>query len=162
DIKAKALGVPVCELLGVPPGDHRVTPYASLLPEGGTLSAYRDSLVAKALRARAMGFKAAKLEVCINGPYSHHGLQESDDAVVETVAACRQAVGPDLVLMVDVAYAWPDARTALRVIERLAPHHLFFVETPIDIDDLEGLAFLHANSPIRIAAGEWQNTHFEF
>ena len=39
---------------------------------------------------------------------------------------------------------------------------LYFVETPIDIDDLEGYAFLHDRSPIRIAAGEWQNTHFEF
>ena len=37
-----------------------------------------------------------------------------------------------------------------------------FVETPIDIDDLEGHSFLHGRSPIRIAAGEWQNTHFEF
>ena len=32
----------------------------------------------------------------------------------------------------------------------------------IDIDDLEGHAFLHEHSPIPIAAGEWQNTHFEF
>jgi L-alanine-DL-glutamate epimerase-like enolase superfamily enzyme len=64
--------------------------------------------------------------------------------------------------MVDVAYAWPDARAALGVLERLAPYDLFFVETPIDIDDLEGHAFIHGRSPIRIAAGEWQNTHFEF
>ena len=91
-----------------------------------------------------------------------NGLQESDDAVVEIVAECRRAVGPDLVLMVDVAYAWPDARTALGVIERLAPFDLAFIETPIDIDDLEGYAFLHDRSPIPIAAGEWQNTHFEF
>ena len=48
------------------------------------------------------------------------------------------------------------------MIERLAPYDLFFIETPIDIDDLEGYAFLHEHSPIRIAAGEWQNTHFEF
>ena len=61
-----------------------------------------------------MGFKAAKLEVCINGPYSHNGLQESDDSVVDVVAACRRAVGPEMVLMVDVAYAWPtSAETAL-------------------------------------------------
>jgi L-alanine-DL-glutamate epimerase-like enolase superfamily enzyme len=71
-------------------------------------------------------------------------------------------VGPDLVLMVDVAYAWADARIALGVIERLAEFDLAFVETPIDIDDLEGYAFLHARSPVPIAAGEWQNTHFEF
>src|SRR5262249_3286724 len=106
--------------------------------------------------------RAAKLEVCINGPYSHNGLQESDDAIVSLVALCRQSVGPDLVLMVDVAYAWPDARAALDVLERLAPSHLAFFEHPIDIDDLEGYAFLHDRSPIPIAAGEWQNTHFEF
>lgn len=161
DLKGKALGVPVYELLGAAT-PRLVTPYASLLPEGRTLHEYRDSLVAKARSAQRLGFRAAKLEVCINGPYSHNGLQESDDAVVEIVAECRRAVGPDLVLMVDVAYAWRDARSALRVIERLAPFNLFFVETPIDIDDLDGHAFLHDHSPIPIAAGEWQNTHFEF
>jgi L-alanine-DL-glutamate epimerase-like enolase superfamily enzyme len=161
DIKAKALGVPLHRLLGA--GDPRpVTPYASLLPTGRSLGEYRESLVEKTVQARELGFRAAKLEVCIGGPYSHNGLQESDDAVVEIVADCREAAGPGMVLMVDVAYAWPDARTALGVLERLAPYDLFFVETPIDIDDLEGHAFLHGRSPIRIAAGEWQNTHFEF
>lgn len=161
DLKGKALGVPVARLLGGDPG-RPITPYASLLPEGRTLAEARESLVAKALRAQALGFRAAKLEVCLNGPYSHHGLQESDDEVVALVADCRGAVGPDLVLMVDVAYAWPDARTALGVIERLAAYDLFFLETPIDIDDLDGHAFLGERSPIPIAAGEWQNTHFEF
>src|SRR5262249_27775307 len=112
--------------------------------------------------AKAFGYRAAKLEVCVNGPYSHNGLQESDDAVVAIVAACREAVGSAFTLMVDVAYAWPDAKSALRVLERLAPYDIFFVETPIDIDDLDGYAYLHDHSPIRIAAGEWQNTHFEF
>src|SRR6185369_2958845 len=55
-----------------------------------------------------------------------------------------------------------DAKQALRVLRWLEPFDLFFVETPLDIDDLDGYAFLHASSPIRIAAGEWQNTHFEF
>ncbi len=161
DIKGKALGVPVARLLGAK-GDETVTPYASLLPTGDTLAAYRESLVEKVLKARSLGFRAAKLEVCINGPYSHNGIQESDEDVIDIVRECRRAVGPGMVLMVDVAYAWPDARTALRVMERLAEYDLSFVETPIDIDDLEGHAFLHANSPIPIAAGEWQNTHFEF
>ncbi len=161
DIKGKALGLPVWRLLGAQrPRD--ITPYASLLPTGWTIEEYRESLVRKASRAKTLGFRAAKLEVCVNGPYSHNGLQESDDAIVSIVEQCRRAVGSDLVLMVDVAYAWPDARTALSVIERLAPYDLFFVETPIDIDDLEGYAFLHDRSPVRIAAGEWQNTRFEF
>jgi L-alanine-DL-glutamate epimerase-like enolase superfamily enzyme len=161
DIKGKALELPVYRLLGAD-RPRVVTPYASLLPTGWTVKEYGESLVEKALRAKALGFRAAKLEVCLNGPYSHNGLQESDDAVVEIVAECRRAVGADFVLMVDVAYAWPDGSTALGVIERLAPYNLFFIETPIDIDDLEGYAFLHARSPVRIAAGEWQNTRFEF
>jgi L-alanine-DL-glutamate epimerase-like enolase superfamily enzyme len=161
DIKGKAAGLPVWKLLGGGRPDA-ITPYASLLPAGRTLAEYRDSLVEKSLRAQARGFRAVKLEVCVNGPYSHQGLSESDDVIVETVAECRRAVGPALVLMVDVAYAWPDAHSALRVLERLAPYDLYFVETPIDIDDLEGYAFLHEHSPIRIAAGEWQNTRFEF
>ena len=67
-----------------------------------------------------------------------------------------------MTLMVDVAYAWDDARTALRVIKQLEAFDLFFLETPINIDDLDGYAFISERSPIRIAAGEWQNTHWEF
>jgi L-alanine-DL-glutamate epimerase-like enolase superfamily enzyme len=161
DIKGKEQGVPVYKLLGRDEPRH-VTPYASLLPTGRTLDACRNSLIEKAVKAREMGFKAAKLEVCLNGPYSHNGLQESDDAVVDVVAACRRAVGADMVLMVDVAYAWPNAESALQVIEQLKAYDLFFIETPIDIDDLDGHATLHDRSPIPIAAGEWQNTHYEF
>jgi L-alanine-DL-glutamate epimerase-like enolase superfamily enzyme len=161
DIRGKALGLPIYKLLG-DAAKEEVTPYASLLPTGRTLTEYKSSLIDKVCRTKAMGFRAAKLEVCLNGPYSHNGLQEDDEAVIAVVAECRQAVGPDMVLMVDVAYAWSDAKRALDVLRRLEPFDLFFVETPLDIDDLEGYAYLHSHSPIRIAAGEWQNTHYEF
>ncbi len=161
DIKGKALSVPVHTLLGGAVKDA-IVPYASLLPTGRTLDAYRESLVAKAREARSLGFRAAKMEVCIKGPYTHNALREGDEAIVEVVAACREAVGTDFVMMVDVAYSWSNAKEALRVLDRLAPYDLFFVETPLDSDDLDGYAYLHDHSPIRIAAGEWQNTHFEF
>jgi len=38
----------------------------------------------------------------------------------------------------------------------------FFVETPLQVDDLLGYARLHHEAPMRIAAGEWQNTRHEF
>jgi L-alanine-DL-glutamate epimerase-like enolase superfamily enzyme len=161
DIRGQALGVPVYQLLGGAAQPH-ITPYASLLPQGTTLAAYRESLLDKVRRARALGFRAAKLEVCINGPYRHNGLQAPDEEVVSLVAGCREAVGPQMVLMVDVAYAWSDPNQALRVLQLLEPYDLYFAETPLDIDDLDGYAYLHASSPIRIAAGEWQNTHYEF
>lgn len=161
DIKGKAEGVPVHQLLGGAV-KNCITPYASLLPNGDTLQAYRHSLVAKLRQAGELGYTAAKLEICINGPYSHNGLQESDDALIDLVAECRDAMGGDFTLMVDVAYAWSNVETALSTLERLEPYDLFFVETPLDIDDLDGYAELARHSPIRIAAGEWQNTHFEF
>jgi len=161
DIRGKALGLPLYQQLGGAAKDY-IIPYASLLPAGNTLATYQASLVKKVVHAKAQGFKAAKLEICINGPYAHHGLQERDEAVVDIVAACRGAVGPDIVLMVDVAYAWWDAKSALHVLNDLEPYDIYFLETPLDIDDLGGYAFLHNHSPIRIAAGEWQNTHFEF
>lgn len=161
DIRGKALGQPIYKLLGGAAKEY-ITPYASLLPTGTTLNDYRESLVSKAVAAKELGFRAAKMEVCIKGPYTHNALSEGDDAVIELVAVCREAIGPDMVMMVDVAYCWSNAKEALRVLKKLEPYDVFFLETPIDIDDLDGYAYLHDHSPIRIAAGEWQNTHWEF
>src|SRR5207253_2685235 len=74
DIRGQALGLPIYKLLGGAQRSH-ITPYASLLPDGRTLAEYQKSLLRKVRRAKELGFQAAKLEVCINGPYSHNGLQ---------------------------------------------------------------------------------------
>ena len=161
DIRGKALGVPCWKLLGGA-SKEAVTPYASLLPVGETAATYRDSLVQKAKEAKRFGFRAGKMEVCVKGPYTHNRLQEPDDVIVEIVAACREAVGWDFTMMVDVCYCWTNAKEALRVLKQLEPYDLFFLETPIQLDDLEGYAYLHEHSPIRIAAGELQSTRFEF
>lgn len=161
DICGKAMNQPIYKLLGGAVKDY-IVPYASLLPAGHTLKEYRENLVQDATRAKAHGFTAGKMEVCIKGPYAHNLLDESDDAIVEIVAACREAVGPSFTMMVDVCYCWSNAKEALRVIKQLEPFDIFFFETPIDIDDLEGYAYLSDHSPIRIAAGELQNTHWEF
>jgi L-alanine-DL-glutamate epimerase-like enolase superfamily enzyme len=161
DIRGKAYGVPCWRSLG---GARKstITPYASLLATGRTARAYSDSLVAKAKEAKRMGFRAGKMEVVVTGPYAHNHVTGSDELIVETVAACREAVGPDFVMMVDVCYCWTNAKEALRVMNRLEPYDLFFLETPLHLDDLDGYAFLHDHSPIRIAAGELQNGRFEF
>ena len=161
DLRGKAAGEPAWKLLGGM-RQARAVPYASLLPEGDGLDAYTASLVSRALRARELGFRAAKLEVCIKGPYSHNGIQVEDDrAIAEVVGACREAVGPGMTLAVDVAYCWPEWRGALRAIEMFADQDVYFVETPLPSDDVEGYARLCDASPLRIAAGEWLNTRFE-
>jgi len=160
DIKGKAVGKPIWELLG---GNRtRVKPYASLLPDGNTLDDYAENLKQKLVEAKKFGFEAAKLEVCINGPYSHGGLQEDDAEIIRIVGRCRDAVGPNMTLMVDVAYCWNDWKRALHIIQQLEPYDLFFFETPLQADDMDGYAALSERSPIKIAAGEWLQTRFEF
>jgi L-alanine-DL-glutamate epimerase-like enolase superfamily enzyme len=140
-----------------------ITPYASLLPEGDDLDTYTRVLVEGALEAKRLGFRAAKLEVCIKGPYSHNSLQVADDReIARIVAACREAVGPDMTLMVDVAYCWRDWKEALRAIDMFAGEDIYFIETPLPSDDLDGYAKLTQASPVRVALGEWQQTRFEF
>lgn len=162
DLRGKIEGKPCWQLLGGALNDA-ITPYASLLPEGDDLDTYTRVLVERAVAAQRLGFRAAKLEICIKGPYSHNSLQIPDDReVARVVAACREAVGSDMTLMVDVAYCWRDWKEALRAIEMFADADIFFVETPLPSDDLEGYAKLTQASPVRVALGEWQQTRFEF
>ncbi len=161
DLRGKAEGRPVWEVLGGMRQPHAV-PYASLLPDGNELDTYTESLVARAKGAKDLGFRAAKLEVCIKGPYSHNGIQIDDDReIARVVQACREAVGPDMILAVDVAYCWPDWKAALRAIEMFSDADIYFVETPLPSDDIEGYGKLCAASSVRIATGEWLNTRFE-
>jgi L-alanine-DL-glutamate epimerase-like enolase superfamily enzyme len=51
---------------------------------------------------------------------------------------------------------------ALEILETWAEHDVFFVETPLWADDLEGYAELRRRSPIKVAAGEWLATRYEF
>ena len=161
DIKGKALGKPVWQLLGGARQSH-IHPYASLLPNGKTLKDLSNSMLEKLVQAKNYGFHAAKLEILINGPYSHAGLQEKDSEIVKIVEKCRDAVGSNMTLMLDVAYCWKDWKTALQTLEALDPFDIYFVETPLPSDDLAGYASLADNAKTRIAAGEWLQTRFEF
>lgn len=161
DIKGKAAGKPCWQLLGDKAKPH-ITPYASLQPSGHRFEEYRDSLVAWAMRAKELGFQAGKMEVTLSGPYNHSGLNEPDEKMTEVVAACRAEVGPEFVMMVDVQYTWSDVDIALRTLNDWKDFDIYFIETPLAIDDLAGYARLHDEAPMPVAAGEWQNTRFEF
>jgi L-alanine-DL-glutamate epimerase-like enolase superfamily enzyme len=161
DLCGKALEKPVYALLGGNPRSS-VTPYASLQPAGHRFEEYRDALVQSALKAKDLGFKAVKSEVTMNGPYAHGGMKENYDRHTEVVAAVRKAIGPDVVLMVDVQYLWEDAATCLSVVKDWAEFDLYFLETPIWSDNVEEYAKLVAAAPMKIAAGEWLATRHEF
>jgi L-alanine-DL-glutamate epimerase-like enolase superfamily enzyme len=161
DVCGKARGVPCWQLWGEAQRTE-LTPYASLQPEVESFQAFLDSMVGWARRAKEMGFTACKVEASFSGPYVHKGLVASDERITEVVAAVRDAVGPELTIMLDVQYAFDSVERALRVAESCAALDVFFVETPLWPDDLDGYARLAQEQPIPIAAGEWLTTRFEF
>ena len=160
DLRGKALGKPCYELLGGAVRDS-VVPYASLQPETASFDEYLDSMVDWAQRAVAAGFRAIKAEVTLEGPYAHTGLREPWERSTQVLAAVRQAIGPEIDLLVDVQYAFPDADTALDVLRDWEQFDLVFVETPLWPDDLEGYRRLGEEQSIPIASGEWLTTRFE-
>ncbi len=109
DLRGKKAGKPLWQLLG-PKRDTPVVPYASLQPGGTTFAAYRDALCRSAEEAKRLGFKAVKAECTMNGPYAYNGMHEDYSKHTQVVAAVREAIGPDMTLMVDVQYLWRDAR----------------------------------------------------
>jgi L-alanine-DL-glutamate epimerase-like enolase superfamily enzyme len=161
DLCGKAAGLPVHALLGGATRE-RITPYASLQPAGSSFEEYRDALVQSALDAKALGFTAMKSEVTMNGPYAHSGMREPYERHTEVVAAVRKAVGPDVTLMVDVQYLWEDADACLSTIRDWEEFDLYFLETPLFADDVEGMAKVSAEAPMKIASGEWLATRYEF
>lgn len=161
DIKGKALGQPIYKLLGGAV-QKTVTPYASLQPAGTNVKEYTRTLVEWAKRARKAGYRAGKMECTLAGPYRHQKLTGTDEQATEIVAAVREAVGKDFSLMVDVQYLWRDARTCLRTVKKWDAFDIFFLETPLLSDNLEGYAQLAREAPMRIAAGEWLTTRHEF
>ena len=96
DLRGKALGKPCHELLG---GAVRQTviPYASLQPE---VSSFPTPTAARSSTgrcgARALGFRAAKIEVTPNGPYAHKGLQGLARGHDRVIGEVRAAVGQGL------------------------------------------------------------------
>jgi L-alanine-DL-glutamate epimerase-like enolase superfamily enzyme len=161
DLCGKAAGVPCWRLWGDAARDS-LTPYASLQPEVSSFDAYVESMVAWGVRAKELGFRAVKCEGTFSGPYVHKGLNGPDEWVTEVVRAVREAVGPELEILVDVQYAFDSVERALRCAQALADYGVFFLETPLWVDDLAGYAELQRRSPVRIAQGEWLSTRFEF
>jgi L-alanine-DL-glutamate epimerase-like enolase superfamily enzyme len=139
DIKGKAAGLPVRKLLNARAADA-VACYASVLwperPEG---------VEASAKKFLAQGYRAVKYGWAPMGPDL-----ELDE---ELVAAARQALGPEVRLMVDAGRAW-DVEGAMARLERFSKYGVFWLEEPLRPYDVEGYARLCPASPIPIATGE--------
>lgn len=152
DIRGKAAGLPLADLLG---GAYRrrVRAYASVLfPEDPR---DLDEVRRTGNRLRDRGFTAVKFG------WGGFGRNLRDD--VALVRAARASVGADVDLMVDVGLCW-DVRTTLERIDALAEFNLFWLEAPMPHEPVERYAELCERSPVRIACesagGFWESHHF--
>lgn len=152
DIKGKALGVPVYELLGGPTRD-KVRVYASPMTKVQEPKALAESYV----QLKEMGFTAAK--IFVNGPISSKkdGRDEFFSGRIEDelekVRICREAVGYDFdfVLEVHRGMTLPEAVTFGRAVEKYRP---MVLEDPVPPDNMDTMAQVAAKVGVPIASGE--------
>jgi D-galactarolactone cycloisomerase len=144
DIKGKALGVPVYELLGGAVRDPQPL-YVS--------SVYWSSPADAAAQARAFldeGFKAFKVKV---------GFDLAND--IDSLHAIRDEVGYEVDMLVDANQCYT-RHLALQVGRELERLKVLLFEEPLPVDDVEGHAFLAGKLDVRIATGENMYTRWDF
>jgi D-galactarolactone cycloisomerase len=148
DLKGKFLGQPVHRLMGGPIRTA-VDAYATGLyrRETGTPEAY---LGEEAAGYRGQGFKAVKLKV-------GYGVDED----VRVTRAVRDAIGPDIGLMIDANHAY-DTVAAIRLGRQVEALDIGWFEEPVPPEDVAGHRAVRAALTIPIASGECEFTRFGF
>lgn len=152
DIKGKALGQPVYQLLGGQVRD-RIRVYSWI---GGD----RPSDTARAARdCVARGFTAVKMNATEELQFVD--THDKVDRVLENVSAIREAVGPNIGIGIDF-HGRVHRPMAKVLAAELAPFKLMFIEEPVLSENAEALAEFAANCATPIALGERLFSRWDF
>lgn len=147
DIKGKALGVPVYELLGGKVRD-RIRCYANAWFTGAREP---EDFADKAKRVLDLGFTALKWDP-FGSAYMQMAPHEMRKAL-RCIEAVRKAVGPDIDLMIE-GHGRFDVPTAIRFANRMAEFDPYWFEEPIPPESVEAVADVRRNTPCALATGE--------
>lgn len=149
DVKGKLLGEPLYRLLGGQAVEGvRVYATGHYFAPDRTPEEVIRLIVEEAVDNVERGFTAVKLKV---GMTRLLGCDLRYD--LELIGSVREAVGPDVAVMIDASCALSYAE-ALRVAAVAAEHDVLWFEEPLDPDDLRGYERLAAASRVPLAAGE--------
>lgn len=143
DIKGKALGRPIVDLLGGALRD-RMRVYSSNMFQFSV-----EDTVARARAAVDTGHTGVKFG------WEPFGQDERQD--LRYVEAIRKAIGDDVDFMLDVGHAW-DAKTTIRRAGLFEPYRLFWIEEPLHPDDYAGYGKVSSRCVQNIAAGEQESS----
>ena len=152
DIKAKALGVPVYELLGGLVRD-RVACYPHVADNSC------DVMVEDCKRLVADGWRFVRFNLPSQGDRLEP--RESVRAGVELVRRVSEAVGPDVGIIID-AHTRLDPVDAVSLCRQLEPLNPFFVEDPVRCENAAAIGRLRQHTSVPIAMGEQYATKWEF
>ena len=154
DIKGKALGVPVYELLG---GRYRdsVRLYANGWFEGCETP---EQHAEKAKEIVDSGYRALKF-------YPFKGPQvitpERMHKGIELVEAVREAVGPMVEIGIDIRTRL-DMWSVSRVAQMLVPYNIAWIEEPVMFDNVDAICALARTMSVPVATGEQLFNRWEF
>lgn len=152
DAIGKTVGQPIYNLLGGPCRSRfRVYANGWFRKYGGT-DAELEAKIALAKKQVARGFTALKFDP-FPGPWRPFIERTNEDIAVRTVAAMREAVGPDVDLLIE-AHRRLAPMIASRVEERLSEYRPFWFEEPISSSNLDVLADVRRTSSTPVVAGE--------
>ena len=140
DIKGKALGVPVYELLGGPTRD-RIRVYAHARSPESIKSALEQ------------GFTTFKTGVPRERPARVVESKAWLDYAVEKFAELREIIGPENDIGIDFHGAIPP-QTARMLIKALEPYHPLFIEEPAPPENVDIMAEMARLTHLPIATGE--------
>jgi L-alanine-DL-glutamate epimerase-like enolase superfamily enzyme len=159
DLMGKAVDLPVYRLLGGKFRD-KVEVYASR-SERRTA---KDEPIAIAQRlvedVVPAGFHALKAHTHVTNPRGYDADMDTD-YTVEEIAEIRRLAGPHFKIMVDVNNAYTPQQ-AIKVGRKLQELDAFWLEEPVELFDLQGLARVADALDVRVAAGEQQFNRWEF
>lgn len=151
DIKGKALGIPVYELLGGRTRD-KVRSY------GAVFQFTPEAMAKGCLELKKQGFTCARL--MITGDMSQTQTGMEDDIFngkvkkyTDMVAACRQAVGEDFDFVLECHRSLTPSET-IAFGNAVEKYHPLFLEDPIAPDNVEVMADVASKISIPIATGE--------
>lgn len=152
DIKGKALGVPVHELLG---GAVR-----NKMAVYSWIDSDTPEIAAKsALEKKAQGFSHIKMMGTDKIGWITDSRTVTD--LLEKVQAVRDAVGPDFGIAIDF-HGRTHQSTARTLLKELEPMKPLFVEEPVLVENVDVFEQLHRFTTIPLATGERCYTRWGF
>lgn len=155
DIVGKALGVPVYKLLG-----GAVRPRIKAYANGWyTVERTPDQFAEAARRAVKRGYHALKFDPFGSGFYELS--RDEKRRSIALTAAVREAVGPDVELLVEMHGRFNPA-TAIEIARLLEPYEPSWVEEPVPPDNLRALKKASEKINLPVATGERLHTRGEY